>query len=201
MTNEELVSALGQREQEIASLRGQVEAMNAIANTTAQQVHEQQAAQWNAPDDYEEQIVAATPPPRPVAPPPTHAPGDSEAWNAIRAARLPRPTVDRELAVHSVNLAKSLEARVPEWRGLSETVIERASASPALAQAFSRNDPSAVAGIVGSLFANAKASADTRMMKMQAQTAVGAGGRLEAGSDDQVEWAKIKAAQPKRYYE
>jgi hypothetical protein len=35
---------------------------------------------------------------------------------------------------------------------------------------------------------------DSRAMKLAAQTAVGAGGRLEAGSDDQQEWAKIRAA-------
>lgn len=43
--------------------------------------------------------------------------------------------------------------------------------------------------------------ADTRAMKLQAQSAVGASGRPEPASSDADEWARIRAAAPKRYYE
>lgn len=43
--------------------------------------------------------------------------------------------------------------------------------------------------------------ADTRQMKLAAQTAVGASGRPDAPAADKAEWDAIKAAAPKTYYE
>lgn len=44
-------------------------------------------------------------------------------------------------------------------------------------------------------------AADTRAMKLGAQSAVGASGRPPAPSSDAEEWARIRDAAPKRYYE
>lgn len=44
-------------------------------------------------------------------------------------------------------------------------------------------------------------AADTRAMKLNAQTAVGASGRPSTPADQQAEWDAIKAARPKNYWE
>jgi hypothetical protein len=143
----------------------------AIANSTAEQVHKQYAQQAQSQ--------------------PGIKPEDYAAREGVRA----------------------MEATYSDWNDYKEKVGEIVQRDPLFANDAIWVNPDLTQQALDRAYQIAKAQdvlagntvvqqqlADTRQMKLNAQTAVGASGRPDATTADAEEWARIKASAPKPYY-
>lgn len=118
-------------------------------------------------------------------------------------ARPPLPAVTTQTTqVLTRQALADVSQQIPDWNRYSERVMRRVREQPEhLAAAVQSGDPGRIATHLASVYSTTKSSEQTRLMRMAAQTAVGASGRTPAPGGDADEWAAVVAARPRNYWE
>jgi hypothetical protein len=187
LSTEDLIYNLGRQAGELGELRGRFDAIESqrIAMDMAQQVNEEARDEDELLSDeqmFEEfseaDWIAAppTPHPRPIVPIP--------APNSL-------PLNAQTLAAQGVQIASKT---LPDWHRHADDVFARVPGNPAMERAFQSGQAANVAHVLAGIHASVRQSEASRLMKLNAQSVVGASGRPNPGSDDQQEWARILSA-------
>ena len=182
-STEELSRQLAESTEAILEVRGEIAQARALAEAANGPSYDYAAAdfeQWPTPEEF-----VAAPPARPVLPPP------------VQRQRM--QAFDQEqLATQGIGL---VAASVADWNQYAQRVLATAAENPApFSRALSSGNPEVVASSLASSLAQVKTADSNRQMKLAAQSAVGASGRLEAPTGDAAEWGAIVAAAPQSYW-
>ena len=171
----------------VGDLAAEVEALKAeIAD--ARQAFQQQL---EARDRAAEMVWAAARQPEPVSVPREEIAAETPV---VQQPTRPRLTADQIAAATREAMAVT-SATVPGWSEVSKQVVDHVKGDPSRLGQLAGEGSLAVASYLASLAQSERSRADTRAMKLQAQTMTGAGGRLPAPDDAAQRWAEIMNAE------
>jgi len=167
---------------DVADLRSQLDAMKAraflrdeVAMQTAYDIAQPHAYVESAPE-VAQSFVATTPQLRPALPQIS-------------------PQQVQDVTAKALSVVAST---TNDWSSVAPNVMRRIQDDPSRLSGLVQQGPVATAAYLSSLAQAERASADTRAMKMAAQSASGASGRPSPLSDNEQRWQEIQNAETGR---